>query len=278
MNGNLSNGNGITARELGVFEILYESLKIYKGYFKLFFPLLLLAYIPINIVMLFFHSNAGEILAAVQNDTANLTAVMPEFRQMVVLFLVRQVFVCLLVAGFTYVVLAKYTGRDVTGHSVTDFSFSRWIRIAFTAILFYIIIGFSAFFIFPLIFFYVAFVFHANIAAVSGMRGFRALALSYTLVSGRFFKRLLYVVLFAVMQFGLIYTIAILLRGFYPAVYGAHTAATGFLTVTLNVIIDIFASFFVMVQSVWFVNVLSFMQKREWLAQQTLNKGANNQN
>jgi hypothetical protein len=229
--------NDINVRELRIFEILKETAKLFRSAFRLCLPLCLLAFIPGNIMRLFL---PREMLIG------DLIGNPEQLRYMLIIELVRHIFTCLVVGGYTYLAMSNYVGKPVTVSGVIDFAINKWIGITLTGILFFFIIAFTSVMIFPMIYFAVLFVFHRNIAAVSGERGFKALAASAGLVRGFFFKRLLYGASFLFMY--LIFMS--FLSGIIPLTANRVTA------VAFGVVADTLASVFLLAQAVWFVNIL----------------------
>jgi hypothetical protein len=249
--------NDIAVRELRIFEILIETFKLYKSGFRFLLPLCLMAFIPANIAELFYPQEL--FLSAFLNDPGGFLADRGSagiIQVNLVVSLIRLMFTCIVTGGYTYIALSRFTGRPVLHGQVIDFTMSKWLAIATTGILFYAIIGLTAFMIFPLIYFPVIFIFHKNIAAISSERGFKALMASAAMVRGVFFKRLLYGFSFVLMQGVLVLLVRLMLSGILPSAEAELTAGLGITTVVLGVLIDTLSSVFILAQAVWFVNIL----------------------
>ena len=152
--------------------------------------------------------------------------------------------------------ISKAVGRTVTVQNLMDFTLSKWFSLVITGLLFNIILSVTSFLIIPLIYFAVAFVFHLNVAAVSGQRGFKALAASARLVKGSFMKRLMYALAFVLMSVAAGLASNLILFGLYPDPGLELTFLSGAVTVALNVLSETVSSVFIMAQCVWFVNIL----------------------
>ncbi|MCL2701993.1 MAG: hypothetical protein FWE91_00075 [Defluviitaleaceae bacterium] len=252
--------NDITHRELRIIEILSETFKLFKSSLRLIVPLCLLALIPVNLIELFFPQDV--FLAALLTDPVGVVY-SGLYNNSILFFgvtqVIRLIFTCLVTGGYTYLAMRRFIPDGGTQASLSgfiDFVMGKWISIAFTGILFYCILSLSAIMIFPAVYFAVIFIFHLNIAAVSGERGFKALIASARLVRGRFLKRMFYGITFLIMQFALAGVLARLTGGLYPPVGAELTLPGGILILALNVLTETIGSIFIMAQAVWFVNIL----------------------
>jgi hypothetical protein len=239
--------NEINERELRIFEIMKETASLFRSAFRLCVPLCLLAFVPGNMLRLFL---PAEI------PVSDLFGDTEQFRLYMIVVVARHVFSCLVVGGYTYLAVSRYVGKPVTAGDMFNFAMSKWASIALTGIIFLIIIRLTSAMIFPMVYFAVIFVFHRNIAAVSGERGFKALAASAALVRGSFFKRMAYGAAFLLM-----YVVFVSLMGGITASPTGDAALTaGVADVLLGIVIDTFGSVFLLAQAVWFVNIL-FVRK-----------------
>jgi len=234
----------ISVRELRIFEIIKETVKLFRSAFWLCVPLCLLAFVPDNIIRLFIPQNVMN--AELINDPYQL-------RFILIIGLVRLLFSCLVVGGYTYLAMSRYVGREVTLNSMVEFAINKWISVTMTGVLYFIILGVMLYIsitalpimVFPAIHLTVLFVFHRNIAAITGERGFKAFAASAGLVRGFFFKRMLYGAAFLFMYM------------FVMQVLGTiGIPSHGLAGLVMGVVFDILGSVFLLAQAVWFVNIL----------------------
>ena len=247
----------VSNREWRIWEILRETFLMIKSVWKLCLPLCLLVYIPVNIIELFIppeYSLALILLNPAETLDAGLIGDVMFFA--IIIQLIRLLFTCLVAGGYTYLALSRFSGKPVSLQGLMDFVFSKWLALAYTGLLFYMIIIATFFLIIPAIYFAVIFVFHLNMAAVSGERGFRAMIGSARLVRGAFIKRLIYGLVFVFMQGLMTVAVGTFLIGLYPPYYAYNTIPNSIIIVSLNVLTESLASVFLLAQTVWFTNVL----------------------
>jgi hypothetical protein len=251
--------NEISSRELKISEIIREAFGIFKANFKLILPLCLLAFIPLNILVLIL--GGEELVAAILTNPIDALLggqAGAYLRITLITQFVRLLFTSLIVGGYTYLALSRYAEKEVTFQGMMDSTFGKWLGIVFTGLLFYLIILSVSFLIIPVIYFSVIFVFHRHVAAISNERGIRAFITSAVMVRGKFFKRLLYAAAFLLLQAGFTFIVTLFLGGLYPDGFAGEDTPlwAGIIIVILNVLVDSLTSIFSMAQAVWFVNIL----------------------
>lgn len=247
----------LSKREWRIGEILRASFGMLKAVYKYCVPLCLLVYVPLNVIELFVppEYSLGILLTDPMGvlDTGMYNQIMGFGMLMQV---IRLLFTCLVTGGYTYVAMAKLSGKPISRAGLMDLTLGKWFALAFTAFLFTLIISLTAVLIIPAIYFAVLFTFHLNVAAVTTDRGFKALLGSAKLVRGQFLKRLAYAFSFLFMQAAFTVILSNILTPLTPSYYASPAPLNGLIIVVLNVIIETLASVFILAQAVWFVNIL----------------------
>lgn len=109
-------------------------------------------------------------------------------------------FMPLAMGAATYITWQTIGGKDVNISGILDASVGKIGKYILTSVVLYAILFFSCFLILPGIFFAVAFYFWGNAVAHTDQWGFGALKKSFSVISGRWFKTLFFIIMVFLLQ------------------------------------------------------------------------------
>lgn len=242
-------------KEMNLWGILKTTGKLYINSFSYIAPLCLLVFIPVNVIEQFVPDSLNIIAmlqdpAAFFGDGANNGVLGVYYLTQVI----RLVFTSLAVGGLTYIAMARMTKRMLKTSELLDFSIMRWPKLAFTGLLYLLVISVSSVLIFPAIYFAVIFIFHQNIAAVTGDWGIKALTGSARIMKQKALKSFLYAAALFLMSVAAAVLLETLVSGFIDLT--DQSILNRVFTVVIYVVIEVACAFFTLAQSVWFCNRL----------------------
>lgn len=224
-------------KELDYKEILSEAWFRFRDNFKSIMIITLLIYIPINIIL-----SLIPIDSLIQK-MGNYDALRTYLR---ILQLLESFIGVLATMAIAYLVRATLNNKEMTWQEAIQESFSHWGAVVSTGLLRGIfLIGLFILLIVPGIIYSVYWVFMVYAVALLEMSGMTALKHSEKIVRGRWTKVFAYALLFGVMATVMSAGIGFI-NSFLPD--------TEIINITINTLIDIIGSFFVVVFTVFFLN------------------------
>lgn len=154
----------------------------------------------------------------------------------------------LAVGAATYVTKQVLQGKAINRSEMLDVAVGKIGKYLFTAVVLYSILLTSFIFVIPFIFFYVAFYFSQNAVADEGKWGIGAFRKSYSIVKGRWFKTLLFILAIFILR-----TIVS---------YFFITGGSIFVVIFFAVMDELFCLWFVVAVCVKYFNLSALQQAR----------------
>lgn len=207
-------------------EIFSESWRLFKENFQLILILILIIYVPINVILLFIpikQNTWQDIVILILGSLIELIAVM----------------------AITYAVKLKIDGNSVDFRKALKKSLSRWFSAVYTTLLGGIyLIGLFLLLIIPGVVYGVYWVFAIYVVVLCDKSGKPALDYSKSVVKGRWWEAFKYLLLFDILYLGIgkIITILPLYKKFL-------------INIIINTFADIVVLFSVVVFTVLFINL-----------------------
>lgn len=246
--------NDIFIRELRFSEILAAAFGVFVKNLKLAAPLCLAVFLPLYTIESFIPESYSAAELLLNPDAFSSSG---EIGKMLLFsFAMQFISICftsLIMGGLTYIAISSAKGEKPTAAGVLDFSIMKWHRLAFTAIIYYLLVSVSAVLIIPALYFAVSLVFYDSITASTNEWGVRALIRSLGLVRRRFLKTAGFLLALTALTL-LASTLAISLFDAIipevsePALRRAVYIVTDSASATL-------CSVFTLAQAIWFVNI-----------------------
>lgn len=154
----------------------------------------------------------------------------------------------LAVGAATYVTKQVLHGKAINRSEMLDASVGKIGKYLFTAVVLYSILITSVIFVIPFIFFYIVFYFSQNAVADEGKWGISAFRKSYSIVKGRWFKTLLFVLAIFILK-----TIVS---------YFFSTGGSIFVVIFFSVMNELFSLWFVVAVCVKYFNLSALQHAR----------------
>ncbi|MCK5044726.1 hypothetical protein KAR26_03280 [Candidatus Parcubacteria bacterium] len=222
----------IYKKEYSISEILSEAWKIFKENFKTILIVVLLVYIPINIVLLFVPE--GEFLGSSENYAR-------------IVQILEGLIGIIAVMAIAYIVKSRTDGRQIDFQQALGKALSKWTTAIGTNIMMGIfLLGLTLLLIVPGIIYAVYWTFVLYAVVLCDKSGKKALDYSKSIVQGRWWTVLWYCLALSLLSF-----LAGMLVGFlYIFLLPEHWLSN----MAVNTSIDIVAAYFVVVFTVFFLN------------------------
>ena len=185
-------------------EIFGNAYKAFRKSFRYIALISLFVHIPRNAIIVSIPGTwLSELNAMMQMSAEELLVAAQSVQSVMyiglVMYTVLIIFDPLIVAGLTYIAIKTLANEDVELAGILDNTLQKWPSLMFTAFLFYALATFGMFLIIPGIYIMVVFVFYTMVVVDIGKWGFAALAESFRLVKGNFFKTVFVLLLTSVL-------------------------------------------------------------------------------
>ena len=229
----------IYKKEYSIGEILSEAWKIFKENFKTILIIVLLVYVPINIVLLFVPE--GEIFGSAENYAR-------------IVQILEGLIGIIAVMAITYLVKFRIDGRQIDFQEALRKALSKWTTVIGTNIMLAIfLLGLTLLLVVPGIIYGVYWTFVLYAVVLCDKSGKSALDYSKSVVQGRWWTVLWYSLALSLLSF----LAGMLVGFFYIFLLPEHWLSN----MAVNTFIDIVATYFVVAFTIFFLNFDSTKEK-----------------
>lgn len=222
----------IKTRSYGLGKILSAGWKVYREKFRVIFPVILIIYIPVNIILLFVPGDSYGML---------------EFRIATLL----EFFVGIIaIMAIAKIVECSIEEKEITYGQALQYSLSRWGNSIGTEILGgLIVLGMTLLFIVPGIIWGIYYAFSLYVVTLRDIAGKEALDYSKTLVKGQWGR--VFVILFVI---GLLTGVTALAVGFVVGIPLAFIPNAKIINIITDTGFDLVAALFTVMTIIFFLN------------------------